>query len=68
MAAIEDRKDVRWLFDQLNAATCEGELNTIVFIIKLEISDENEYTKDAELMARLRACFAMNRKRITSDL
>lgn len=64
MAAIEDRKDVQWLFDQLNAATCEGELSAVVFIIKLEVSDENEYTKDADVMARLRGCFAKNLSRV----
>jgi hypothetical protein len=68
MAAIEDRKDVQWLFDQMNAATCEGELNTVVFIIKLEVSDENLYTKDEALMKRLRDCFAQNRKRLASAL
>lgn len=64
MSAIEDRKDVQWLFDQLDNATHEGELNTVAFVIKLEQSDENEYTKDAALMGRLRECFARNRKRI----
>lgn len=64
MSAIEDRKDVQWLFDRLNEATCEGELDTVVFIVKLEISDLNEYTKDEALMARLRDCFALNRKRL----
>ena len=64
MSAIEDRKDVQWLFDRLNEATCEGELDTVAFIVNLEISDENEYTKDTELMNRLRQCFAENRKRL----
>ena len=64
MSAIEDRKDVQWLFDQLNNAANEHQLNNVAFIIKLEVSDENEYTKDSELMARLRACFALNRKRL----
>jgi hypothetical protein len=68
MSAIEDRKDVQWLFDQLNNATHESTINNVAFVIKLEVSDENEYTKDAELMARLRACFAQNRKRLTSAL
>ena len=66
MAAIEDRKDVQWLFDQLNAATCEGDLHTVAFVIKLESSDENEYTKDADVMARLRGCFAKNLARVKS--
>lgn len=67
MSAIEDRKDVQWLFDRLNEATCEGELDTVAFIVKLEISDENEYTKDAALMDRLRQCFEDNRKRVRSQ-
>ena len=64
MSAIEDRKDVQRLFDQLNNATHEGELNTVIGIIKMEISDENEYTKDEALMQKLRDCFALNRKRL----
>lgn len=66
MSAIEDRDDVQWLFDRMNEATCEGELNTVAFIIKLEVSDENEYTKDSALMVRLRDCFAKNRDRLKS--
>lgn len=64
MAAIEDRKDVQWLFDQLNAATSTSEIDNVVFAIKLEASDENEYTKDADVMARLRGCFAKNLSRV----
>ena len=64
MSAIEDRDAVQWLCDRMNEATCEGERNTVAFIIKLEVSDENEYTKDAALMVRLRDCFAMNRERL----
>jgi hypothetical protein len=64
VSAIEDRKDVQWLFDQLDKATHESTINNVAFVIKLEVSDENEYTKDAELMERLRQCFAVNRKRV----
>ena len=68
MSAIEDRKDVQWLFDRMNEATHESELNTVIGIIKLEVADDNEYTRDAKLMDRLRACFALNRNRLTSAL
>jgi hypothetical protein len=68
MSAIEDRKDVQWLFDRMNEATHEGELNTVIFIIKLEVSDENEYTKDESIMQQLRDCLALNRKRLASAL
>ena len=62
--SIQDRTDVQELFDLMNRATSMGELDTITFIIQMETSDENEYTKDAEVMQRLRACFAVNRKRV----
>lgn len=43
MSAIEDRKDVQWLFDRMNEATHEGELNTVIGIIKLEVADETKH-------------------------
>ena len=67
MAAIEDRKDVQWLFDRLDEATSTSEIDNVVFVIKLETSDENEYTKDADVMDRLRRCFAKNRARVKSN-
>lgn len=62
--AATDRTDVQWLFDRMDNATHIGTLETVAFIIKIETSDENEYTKDAELMKRLRDCFARNRERV----
>ena len=62
--AATDRTDVQWLFCEMDNATHMGTLETVAFIIKIETSDENEYTKDAEVMKRLRECFARNRERV----
>ena len=67
MAETEHREDVQWLFDQLDTATCEGQLDTVVGIIKLEIGDGNEYTKDESMLGRLRHCFSKNRKRVRDE-
>jgi hypothetical protein len=56
--------EVQWLFDQLNNANHEGTLNTVAFVIKLETSDGDQYTKDAALMNRLRQCYAKNLERV----
>jgi hypothetical protein len=63
MSAMYER-DPKELVDRMNAAKNEGELACIAIYIRNETQEEHKYTKDAELMQRLRRCYAENLKRV----
>lgn len=64
---MKEANNVQGLFDQMNTATHEGVLATVSLIIKLEVEDKHEYTKDAALMQRLRQCWKRNEARIVKE-
>jgi len=63
MTAYYER-DPQELFDKLNAAKDVDGLQMIAIYIRNETQEEHKYTKDAELMQRLRRCYAENLKRV----
>lgn len=64
---MKEADKVQWLFDQMNTATHDGVLATVSLIIKLEVEDKHEYTKDVALMQRLRQCWKRNEARIVNE-
>ena len=64
---VEDYPNVKWLLDEMQAATHMGVLLTIQTIIKLEVETGEEYTKDSALMQQLRSCWKQNEDRLSKE-